>query len=106
MHYNVIDACILVLRSDKAMKQLTIRGVDSKLHHDLKAEADRLGLSINRYILSILRGTVGRDNGSQRGNSVQYHDLDHLAGTWTQGDAAEFERQLTAQRPIEEDLWV
>jgi plasmid stability protein len=105
MHYNVISACIVVLRSNKTMNQLTIRGIDSKLHHDLKVEAERRGLSINRYVLSILHGTLGGDNGSQRSKSVQYHDLDHLAGTWTQGDAAEFERQLTAQRPIEEDLW-
>jgi hypothetical protein len=28
-----------------------------------------------------------------------------LAGTWTQADAAEFERHLHTQRPIEEGLW-
>ena len=87
------------------MKQLTIRGVDSKLHHDLKAEADRRGLSINRYVLSVLRTALGIDNRNQR-TPIQYHDLDHLAGTWTEADVAEFERQLAAQRTIDEDLWV
>jgi hypothetical protein len=85
------------------MKQLTIRGVDSKLHHDLKAEAERRGLSINRYVLSVLRGVLGGDSRNQRA-SVQYHDLDHLAGTWTQRDGAEFERQLAAQRGIDEPV--
>lgn len=87
------------------MKQLTIRGVDSKLHHDLKAEADRRGLSINRYVLSVLRTALGIDNRNQH-TPIQYHDLDHLAGTWTEADVAEFERQLAAQRTLDEDLWV
>ena len=86
------------------MKQLTIRGVDSKLHDHLKAEADRRGLSINRYVLSVLRDALGIDNRDQR-TPVQYHDLDHLAGTWTQADAAAFEHQLAAQRSIDEELW-
>lgn len=86
------------------MKQLTIRGVDSKLHHDLKAEADRRGLSVNRYIVSVLRGAQG-DDVSDRRAATEYHDLDHLAGTWSQADSADFERQLAAQRSIDEDLW-
>jgi plasmid stability protein len=100
MHYNVIIACTREL----IMKQLTIRGVDSKLHHHLKVEAHRLGLSINQYVLSILRDALGIDNGKQKA-SLQHHDLDHLAGTWTQSDVVEFERQLATQRSIDEDLW-
>jgi hypothetical protein len=88
----------------ETMKQLTIRGVDSKLHDDLKAEAERRGLSINRYVLSVLRGALGMDDRSQR-TPTEYHDLDHLAGTWTEADAASFEHQLAAQRSIDEDLW-
>lgn len=79
------------------MKQLTIRRIDSQLHHNLKAEAERRGLSINRHVLSILRGALSNGNGSQRA-PVQYHDLDYLAGTWTKSDFEEFERQLAAQR--------
>ena len=32
------------------MKQLTIRGVDEKLHRTIRNEASQQGLSINRYL--------------------------------------------------------
>ncbi len=105
IHYNVMSDCILTCQGDETVKQLTLRGVDSNLHHDLKAEADRRGLSVNRYILSVLRGAQGVD-ASDRRAAVEYHELDHLAGTWSQADGADFERQLAAQRSIDEDLWV
>lgn len=86
------------------MKQLTIRGVDSNLHHRLKEEAKRHGWSINRYVLAILREASGLDEGNLRA-TTQYDDLDHLAGTWTQPEFDEFKEELAAQRNIDEDLW-
>jgi plasmid stability protein len=85
------------------MKQLTIRGIDSRLDHHLKQEAERRGQSVNRYVLSILRTAAGENPGSQ--SSVRYDDLDHLAGTWTEEEFVEFEQLLAAQRSIDEDLW-
>jgi hypothetical protein len=36
----------------------------------------------------------------------QYHDdLDHLAGTWSDEEAAEFDAALAEQRKIEPELW-
>ena len=86
------------------MKQLTVRGVDSNLLQLLKNEAARRGLSVNRYVLSILREALGLDEGGPRA-PVEYNDLDHLAGTWTERDFEEFARHLAAQRSIDEDLW-
>ena len=34
----------------------------------------------------------------------RHHDLDALAGTWTEEDWAEFERALAEQRRIEPDV--
>ena len=86
------------------MKQLTVRGVKNDLHNALKAEAIRRGMSMNRIILLLLREAVGLTNGSRQGSAV-FDDLDHLAGTWTEAEAAEFQRQLASQRVIDEDLW-
>ena len=35
----------------------------------------------------------------------EYHDLDHLAGTWDEAQAEEFLRLTHEQRTIEIDLW-
>ena len=85
------------------MKQLTIRGVGEKEHTAIKDQADRKGMSINRYVLSIIREAVGL--GSEKPSQKIFHDLDHLAGTWDQEELEEFERNLSLQREIDKDLW-
>lgn len=86
------------------MKQLTIRGVGAELHQAIKAAAEQRGLSINRYVLSALREAVGLGKRA-RYKEVSFDDVDHLAGTWTQDEFEEFERQLEAQRTVEAGLW-
>jgi len=34
-----------------------------------------------------------------------HHDLDHLAGTWSDEEAAEFDAALAEQRKIDPELW-
>lgn len=85
------------------MKQLTIRGVGEKVHMAIKDQADRKGMSVNRYVRSILREAVGL--GSERSSQNTYHDLDHLAGTWTQQELEAFEMSLSPLRKIDQDLW-
>lgn len=86
------------------MVQLTVRGVKDELHTALKAEAARRGLSVNKVVLALLQEKVGLSNGFQSKQPV-FDDLDHLAGTWTKEDAAEFQNQLTAQRNIDPEIW-
>ena len=65
------------------MKQLTIRGVDDELHYALRSRADQHGMSINRYVLSVIKESVGLANGGIL-RDAEFDDLDNLAGTWTQ----------------------
>ena len=37
--------------------------------------------------------------------ATTYHDLDHLAGSWSEQEAAEFDRALAEQRRIDPELW-
>jgi hypothetical protein len=36
---------------------------------------------------------------------VRYHDLDHLAGTWSKEEAEAFEKLIAEQRTIDPELW-
>jgi len=36
---------------------------------------------------------------------IRYHDLDHLAGTWTKEEAAAFDKLIAEQRTIDPELW-
>lgn len=86
------------------MKQLTIRGVDDELHYALRSRADQHGMSINRYVLTVIKESVGLTNGGVL-RDAEFDDLDNLAGTWTQEDYDEFKGQLQTQRSIDTELW-
>lgn len=86
------------------MKQITVRGVGAELHNLIKAEAKRRGLSVNRYVLFVLREAVGLGDGKYN-EDLEFHDLDHLAGTWTSDEYKLFERQLVSQRKVDAELW-
>jgi len=81
------------------MKQLIVRSVDTELHAALKREARRRGISVNRYVLRVLAEAVGLPQALRQ--QEVYHDLDHLAGTWTAEQADEFNRFLAEQRQVD-----
>jgi hypothetical protein len=85
------------------MKQLTVRKVDEVLHSSLKRAAQQHGVSVNRYILHVLKQAVGLSKDQQQPDI--WHDLDHLAGTWTLEQARELGLCLNEQRDIDERLW-
>lgn len=87
-----------------ALKQITVRDIGNELHKAIKREASLRGISMNRYVLSILREAVGLDDGLRK-PPEEHRDLDHLAGTWTDKEYADFVGQLEVQRGIDEDLW-
>lgn len=89
------------------MKQTTVRGIDTALARRLREEARRRGLSVNRTVLLLLRQATGlaapldtTPSGTER-----FTDLDHLAGTWTERDADEFDRAVEGLRRVEEGMW-
>ncbi len=36
---------------------------------------------------------------------VVYHDLDHLAGTWSDEDYSEFQKKVADFEKLDKDLW-
>ena len=52
-------------------------------------------------MIHLLRERVALERDSQQ----EHHDLDHLAGQWTEREALEFERGLAEDRTIDPDIW-
>ncbi len=84
------------------MKTLTIRGIDSLLSEAIKIQAKKNNESINKTALNILREAVGLSN-----NPIfkTYHDLDNLAGTWSEKDEIEFYKNIQDFEKIDKEMW-
>lgn len=84
------------------MKTLTIRGIDPLLSEAIKIQAQKNNESINKTALKILREAVGLSD-----NPVYktYHDLDNLAGTWSEEDEIEFNKNIQDFEKINKEMW-
>jgi len=84
------------------MKTLTIRGIDPLLSEAIKIQAQKNNESINKTALKILREAVGLSD-----NPVYktYHDLDNLAGTWSEEDEIEFKKNIQDFEKIDKEMW-
>jgi hypothetical protein len=82
------------------VKRITLRGIDPVLAHRLREEARRRGVSLNRTILHFLRQATGLAMPSYPHTSRpdRFADLDHLAGTWSEQEAEEFDRVVQRLR--------
>ena len=94
------------------MSTLIIRDLDDQLAAELKREAKKRDLSVNRFLRQIiemaLRGPQSAAASSAdgvddclrpRNNSAQF------AGGWTQTDANEFEEHTQEFRKIDPEMW-
>ena len=63
------------------VRQLTVRGIDKRLHASLKREAEQHGMSVNRYVVQVLSKAMGL--GANQVLLQEYHDLDYLAEAWS-----------------------
>ncbi len=84
------------------MATMTLRNVDDRISEALKEKARKEGTSVNSLMLKILKESLGID---KKKRAVVYDDLDHLAGTWSSKDAAEFERATSVFEKVDEDMW-
>ncbi len=59
--------------------------------------------SVNKAVIELLEESAGGK--AKKKTPVRYHDLDHLAGTWTKEEAAAFDKLIAEQRTIDPELW-
>lgn len=78
------------------MRQFTVRGLSEDTERKIEKEARERGVSLNRAIQSLLEKETGK--GAR-------HELDHLFGVWSRGEAGEFERHIMARRQGDDRPW-
>ncbi len=84
------------------MKAITLRNLPPDLSRRIERKAKEQGSSMNKTVIRILEAALGT---SKNRNATLSHDLDHLAGSWSEAEAAEFDEDLAAQRKIDPELW-
>ncbi len=82
------------------MKQLTIRKVSSELAKALDSESRLKGQSINQTVLDLLHQALGLGLNGNLDNG-----LGKLAGTWTEDEFVEFEKNTALFEEVDSELW-
>lgn len=83
------------------MKTLTIRNVTPRLADALEKEKRRLGTSMNGTVLHLLSESLDLNEHASRWTN----GLERFAGTWTEEEFEEFERNTAVFSVIDEELW-
>jgi hypothetical protein len=84
------------------MATMTLRGIDERIAGALKERARKEDTSVNSVTLRILKESLGLE---KKKRSMRYDDLDYLAGTWSEQDAAEFERATAVFETVDKNMW-
>lgn len=85
------------------MNNITIRGIDEKLKRALKERAQHEQMSMNNLVIRILQKNLFENEESKVLKT--YDDLDHLAGTWSETEAREFEEYVAPFEQIDKEMW-
>ena len=79
-----------------------LRGLDANVMNRLKQEADKQSISVNILIIKFIEQGIGYSHTVPR---PAFHDLDHLAGTWSEQDAKTFKANTSHFEKVDKDLW-
>jgi hypothetical protein len=79
-----------------------LRNLSPEVMSLLRDKAAKQKISINSLILQLLEQSLGF---KRPVNKVIFHDLDHLAGTWTSEDMQTFKNSIKTFEKIDKELW-
>ena len=82
------------------MKTMTIRNVPPDLAAALDGERRRRGLSLNRTVLELMRQALGLGEGRPHSNGLR-----HMAGTWSEAEFRQFEKNVAPFARIDDEIW-
>ena len=85
------------------MKAITLRNLPPEVARKVQRRAKQKNTSVNKAVIELLEESAGGKG--KKKPPVRYHDLDHLAGTWTKEEASAFDKLIAEQRTIDPDLW-
>ena len=83
------------------MGSICLRGIDNEVKQQLKEQAAQAGISVNALLLKYIHRGVGIPSGDRK----IHHDLDSLAGTWTDKQLQEFLQSTSQFEKIDEEMW-
>ncbi len=84
------------------MRAVTLRNLPPKLDRSIRQHARQKRISLNKAVISLLEEHLGI---VEKKAQVEYDDLDALAGSWSETEAAAFDTALAKQRAIDPNLW-
>jgi plasmid stability protein len=84
------------------LKAITLRNLPDAVARLVRHKAATEGISLNRAVIKVLEERLGL---SRTLPEPRHHDLDDLAGSWSDTEAHAFDQTLAAQRAIDGDLW-
>jgi hypothetical protein len=85
---------------------ITITDLDAVTLQLLKQEARRRSVDVNTLAREVLRHGVPPPEGQGASHATTlHHDLDDLAGTWSEADAWAFEAAVEGFGRIDRKLW-
>jgi hypothetical protein len=73
---------------------VTVRNLPPAVAKAVRDKARKENLSLNRAVIRLLEEATGE----KRGTTEIHHDLDHLAGTWSEEEYQQFMAALSEQR--------
>jgi hypothetical protein len=79
---------------------MTVRQTPDSLEHKIKVLAAQTGLSINKTVLRLLSKSVGLNEAGK-----VKRDVSAIAGTWSRGEAKEFNKSMEVFDAIDKELW-
>ena len=87
------------------MATLIIRSLDDGLAARLKVEAQKRGLSLNKYLQQLLAHSMSGTPDGTPGDAPRRNDLRKLAGRWSARQARDFQVAMEPFAVIDPDLW-
>lgn len=84
------------------MSNFNLRNISPQVMSMLKKEATQKKISINSLILQIIEQDLGIARPTKK---AIFHDLDHLAGTWSNEDKKAFDDNIKPFENIDKELW-
>lgn len=84
------------------MKTITIRGIEPELEKTMKTNASRENLSVNKWMLKVLKRSVGLE---REKTFRKHNDLDSLAGGWTKKESDKFLEDIKIFERIDDEAW-
>lgn len=85
------------------MKAITLRNIPPELAQVLEEHSKTYRMSLNKTVIRLLEKAIGLRESPP--SARRHHELDDLAGSWSEQQAREFDQALAEQRQIEPELW-